>query len=77
MKSLDKILIDKVEMIGHLRTQLVEFYRDLKREEQLQQLYAQRVAQFEDQEEMGLDDGLDELDFRGQGVDFQDVDMME
>lgn len=43
VKELDKILVAKVEMIGALRLQLVNVYRKLKREEQLQELYAQKV----------------------------------
>lgn len=38
-------MLEKVEMIGQLRSQLVGFYRNLKREDQLQHLYAQRVEQ--------------------------------
>jgi hypothetical protein len=45
------MLIEKVDMIGKIRLQLVQFYQNLKKEEQLQQLYAQRVEQREIEEE--------------------------
>lgn len=43
VKDLDRMLCNKVEMIGKIRLQLVQFYQTLKKEEQLQQLYAKRV----------------------------------
>ena len=43
MQQVDEILLKKMEMIGNLRGQLVQFYQNLKREEQLQQYYQSKM----------------------------------
>lgn len=42
--NLDKILLDKIEMIGKLRQKLVTFYTHLRQEENLQKLYQEKQA---------------------------------
>lgn len=39
VSNLDRILLDKMEMIGKLRQKLVTFYTHLRQEENLQKLY--------------------------------------
>lgn len=72
VQSLDRVLIKKVEMIGKLREQLVGFYRNLKREEQLQALYASRQDQqddFDDMEMGSIDEAQDNVAMMGQEVE--------
>ena len=46
--NLDKILIDKIDMIGKLRQKLVTFYTHLRQEENLQKLYQEKQASMND-----------------------------
>lgn len=39
VQSLDKILVKKIEMMTNLRKQLIDFYKNIKTEEQLAQLF--------------------------------------
>lgn len=45
MKKLDKILIQKIEMMEKLRTQVLTFYKNIKSEEQLAKLYQDMQAE--------------------------------
>ena len=59
-------------MIGKLREQLVGFYRNLKREEQLQALYASRQDQqdeFDNMEMGSIDEAQDNVAMMGQEVE--------
>ena len=43
VKTLDNILIQKMELIGEVRNRLATFYSHLKKEENLQKLYTAKL----------------------------------
>lgn len=59
VSSLDAILLHKMEIIGVVRARLIEFYKHLKMEENLNKLYQQKGAE---EEEDLLDSQIDDFD---------------
>lgn len=55
VKTLDQILLHKIELISSVRSGLGSFYKNLKKEEKLQQLYMEKV-----QPEVGNDEEDDD-----------------